>query len=282
MLRDQSFSPDSLIPFQAYRTPRPDGKGFIKGEPEIWDTVAHFYFSERFRSINESARVAIQLMPSASEARKVAQRTTPPESWMTNRLRIIRTALWFQFKACPKLPEALLSGEVPIGDARSLGKGWEPRNRGNERWQQVVEGTAKRFLSQDRMILLASGDVDVFNPFLFSSRLAQLLGDKQVHEILIGCRTGADAMAEQWAIETYTPVSHHPIRAHDGKDRAEQAIEAITSLATHALVFSKGADKTIAKMLHNLKTHQTPTRLVRLDNNGRPLPKPRAIPQPAG
>ena len=273
MLRGESFCPDSLIPFPTYRSVRSDGKGFRKGPPEIAETLAHFYFSERFRGLSETSRRSLFLLPSASEARKEAQRTAPSDSWMESRLAIVKMAVWQQYRTMPQLPAAILSGEVTIGSARSLGRGWEPRFHGDERWAQVVRKTAEKYLSSDKMVLLASGDTDIFNPFLFSSKLSLLLGRKRVHELLVGCRPGVDALAEQWAIQNYVPVVHLPVGSMRGTVLHEVAVDSLAATASHAFLISKGNDKTVLALLSRLTNYQTPTRVVRLDHDGRPLPK---------
>jgi len=273
MLAGETFSPDSLIPFSTYRTARDDGKGYVWGAPELCGTLAHFYFSERLRGVDEQLRREILLLPSASEARKAAQRLEASPKWTEVRLDIVKAALWCQFLALPSLASNLLAGEVAIGDGQSLGHGWEARRRGDERWKQVVQKTAQQFVSPGRMVLLATGDTDIYNPFLFSSRLAVLLAGKLPKEMLIACRSGVDAMAEDWAIENHIPAVHHPLRKAPGTPVTEASIQALASAATHAIIFTKGQDSSIIQLRQHLAHRQIPTRVVLLDKDGRPVPK---------
>lgn len=273
MLAGEKFSPDSLIPFSTYRTARDDGKGYVWGAPELSSTLAHFYFSERLRGIDEQMRREILLLPSASEARKAAQRLEASPKWTDVRLDIVKAALWCQFLALPSLASNLVSGAVAIGDGQSLGHGWEARRRGDERWKQVVQKTAQQFVSTGRMVLLATGDTDIYNPFLFSSRLAVLLAGKLPKEMLIACRSGVDAMAEDWAIENHIPAVHHPLRKAPGTPVTEASIQALASAATHAIIFTKGQDSSIIQLRQHLVHRQVPTRVILLDKDGRPVPK---------
>ena len=269
-----SFSPDSLIPFSTYRTPRQDQKGFLRGAAELSATLVHFYFAERFRGRDEALRKEVLSCPSASEARKIAQRSDPDERWLDNRLALVKSALWMQFSAAPFLAAQILDGVLPIGTARPLGKGWEPRRHGNERWERAVRKVAQSFVSSERMCLLATGDPDVFNPFLFSTRLGSLLGDRQPNELIISCRRGVDAMAEQWAIDHYIPVRHFYHRTGNRAPVSSEDIDTIVSASTHAFILSHGEDKTIAVLLDALRSHtRIPTRLVRLDQDGKPIPR---------
>lgn len=273
MFAGDTFCPDSLIPFPTYRSPREDGKGFVWGQPEISATVAHFYFSERLRGIDGSARRGILDLPSASEARKVAQRLSANEQWTERRLDIVKAGLWAQFARLPGLAERLASGELPVGPAQALGRGWEARRRGDDRWKQAVLKTAQQFLVADRMRLLATGDTDLFNPFMFSSRLAVLLDGRRPAEVLIACRSGVDAIAEDWAIQNYVPVIHHPLRKKPGSPVSDEAIQALVAASTHAIVFTRGEDATIQQLRSRLHESRIPTRTILLDKDGRPLPK---------
>ncbi len=141
------FSPGSLIPFSTYRTPRQDQKGFLRGDAEISATLVHFYFAERFRGRDEGLRREVLSSPSATEARKIAQRIEPDEHWLENRLALVKSALWMQFTAVPTLPAKILDGSIPIGSARPLGKGWETPRQGKERWERTVRKVAQAFVS---------------------------------------------------------------------------------------------------------------------------------------
>lgn len=273
MLAGEKFCPDSLIPFPTYRTAREDGKGYVWGPPELCGTLAHFYFSERLRGVDEHMRREILLLPSASEARKAAQRIEAPTKWTTARLEIVKAALWSQFLIAPTLAADLLAGRVRIGDGQSLGHGWEARQRGDERWKQVVQKTAQQFLSGSRMVLLATGDTDIFNPFLFASRLAVLLAEKRPNEMVIACRAGVDAMAEGWAIDNYVPAVHQPLRKRPGTPVTETSIQTLASAVTHAILFTKGQDSTIIQLHQQLVHRRIPARVVLLDKDGRPVPK---------
>lgn len=273
MLAGEKFCPDSLIPFPTYRTARDDGKGYVWGAPELCATLAHFYFSERLRGIDESMRREILLLPSASEARKAAQRVEAHAKWTEVRLDIVKCALWCQFLSMPSLASNLLSGVLEIGDGQSLGHGWEARRRGDERWKHVVQKTAQQFVASGKMVLLATGDTDIFNPFLFSSRLAVLLDGKLPKEMLVACRSGVDAMAEGWAIENYIPAVHQPLRKAPGTPISEASIQALASAATHAIIFTKGQDSTIIQLRQQLAQSRIPARVILLDKDGRPVPK---------
>lgn len=268
------FSPDALIPFATYRTPRQDQKGFLRGDAEVSATLVHFYFAERFRGVDEGLRREVLSSPSATEARKIAQRHEPDERWLENRLALVKSALWKQFTAVPNLPARILDGSLPIGNARSLGKGWEPRRQGNERWERTVRKVAQAFVSSERMSLLATGDTDVFNPFLFSSRLGSLLGDRLPNELVICCRRGVDATAEQWAIERCIPVQHFNRRPGSNHPPGIEEIKTIVSASSHAFILSRGTDNTVTSLLAALRLHkEIPTRFVRLDLNGKPIPR---------
>lgn len=273
MFPGDHFCPDSLIPFSTYRTPRADGTGFLRGGPELSATIAHFYFSERLRSVDQAARLDVLGLPSASEARKVVQRLDASEVWTKNRLGIVKAALWLQFLTVPSLATQLLDGSISIGDGGALGHGWESRRRGDERWKQVVLKTATQFQAGNNMALLATGDPDIYNPFLFSSRVAVLLGERVPTTVVVGCRAGVDAMAEDWALQRYIPAVHLPVRTNPGSSVPPAAITALSSAATHAIVFSKGEDATVRNVVATLTEQGKPTRIIHLDDHGRPLPK---------
>lgn len=271
-----SFTPDTLLPFACYRTPRRDLRGFVRGGPETPSTLAHFYYSERARDIDEDLRREILEMPSATEARKAAQRLEASPDWTEARLPLVHCALWMQFNSVPGLAEALLAGNIPIGPGRALGAGWESRRRGDDRWRQAVHKVAARYVGSTRpspMHLLATGDPDLFNPFLFSSRLAVLLGGKVPSSVVIGCRSGVDASAELWAMQHHIPVRHHPLRVSPNKPTDPAAMASFVGYATHALILSRGEDRTCLAILELLQAKGIPTRYVRLDQDGRPIPK---------
>ena len=266
------FSPDTQLPFETYRRQRADKRGFVRGGPESFATLAQFYFSERARPSNEELRLEIAGLPSAAEARKAAERLPATPEWLDHRVDIVRCALWNQFRQMPSLARGVLDGTVMIGSARSLGSGWYPRNRGDQRWEQVVLKTAKRFVDGNAVSLLATGDPDVFNPFLFSARLNALLDRSSLvpNQIVISCRAGVDAMAELWAMERYIPVLHRQVRTTPSKPVAESQLEALAAASTHAFILTKGIDQTIARILATLKTARIATRVVRIKDNGQP------------
>jgi len=272
MFADEFFCPDSIIPFPTYRPPRDDGNGFLWKPAEISATVAHYYFSERFRETDNETRRSVLDLPSASEARKFAQRTPAPEKWMNDRLDIVKAALWSQFKTLPLLAERLVNGSLAIGSGKALGHGWESRRRGDERWKLAVLKSAQQFVAAERMTLLATGDTDILNPFLFASRLAALLDGKRPTDVLVACRGGVDAMAENWAIQHHIPVIHHPLRTVPGASTSESAIQSLAEVATHAIVITRGEDSTIQQLRYQLNQRQIPTRAIILDKDGRPVP----------
>lgn len=280
MFAGEKFNPDSLIPFSTYRPPRPDGKGFIWGVPEMSATVAHFYFSERMRGVDEDARRSTLILPSSSEARKAAQRVPATDKWIAARMQIVKSALWSQFRCIPSLAEGLLNGSIPIGSGQPLGHGWEARKRGDERWRHVVLKTAKQFLSGPRMVLLATGDTDIFNPFLFSARLDILLKQRRPAEMLISCRAGVDAMAEDWAIQNYVPAVHRSLRKTPGTSVLEDSIKALAEVATHAIFFTRGEDSTIRQLCARLALRRIPTRVIHLDKDGRQIQNRNASARP--
>lgn len=270
------FSPDTQVPFDTYRRQRADKRGFQRGGPETFGTLAQFYFSERARSISEDARLEIANLPTAAEARKAAGRLPAPQHWLDHRLEIVRCALWKQFRQMPSLACGLVEGSVTTGSARSLGLGWSPRNRGDQRWNQIVLKTATRFMAGSAVSLLATGDPDVFNPFMFSARLTALLERSSLapNQIVISCRAGVDAMAELWAMERYIPVLHFRVRPRQGKPISESQLDALTAATTHAFILTKGFDQTINRVLAKLKAAHVATRIVRIKDNGQPtVPK---------
>lgn len=273
MFAVETFRPDTLLPFSSYRTPREDEKGFRRGLPELAPSLAHFYFSERARFVDDSLRRSMLCLPSASEARKQAQRIQATEHWTNNRLAIVKLALWKQFVAAPQLATGILEGTIQVSGARALGHGWETRRHGEERWRQAVAKIAELFVKGGMMNLLATGDPDCCNPFLFSTRLSVLLAEKLPRQVIIGCRAGVDAMAEQWAIQNHLPAIHLPIRQHGREAVAINALQALASAATHAIIFTKGEDLTVKRLLPILAERKIPTRLIKLDKDGRPIPK---------
>jgi len=270
----QTFSPDSLLPFDAYRTPRPDGRGFLRGGPELCPSVAHFFFSERFRGYDDPLRQELLDGHTASEARKITSRTENHPAWVERQDQIIRCALWKQFLVLPSLPNDLLTGSIKLTNGHCLGKGWEIRNAGNQRWSNLALTTASRFLAKgNHMSLLATGDTDVTNPFLFSSRLDVLLSNRQPDQMIIACRQGVDALAELWSIERYLPTIHSPLRSAPAAPIKDELLQSLVSHATHAILFAKDGSTVATALLPMLKAGQVPTRHVRLDSNGRPIPK---------
>ncbi len=267
-----AFSPDTLLPFATYRRQRADKRGFLRGGPETFATIAQFYFSERARSIGEDIRLEIANLPSAAEARKAAGRIPASSEWLDRRLDIVRCGLWNQFRQAPSLAHGLLDGTITVGSARSLGAGWSPRHRGDLRWQQILLKTARRFVGGEAMNLLATGDPDVFNPFLFSARLTTLLDKSSAtpSQIIVSCRAGVDAMAELWAMERYIPVLHCRIRPRPGSPISDLQLDTMIAAASHAFVLTKGTDQTVSRVLEKLKAVGVATRIVRIKGNGQP------------
>ena len=266
------FSPDTQIPFETYRRQRPDKRGFLRGGPETFATLAQFYFSERARSAGEDVRLEIANLPSAAEARKAAERLTASPEWLDHRLDIVRCGLWSQFRRMPSLARCLVDDKISTGSARCLGAGWSPRNRGDQRWRQLVLKTAKRFVDGPAVSLLATGDPDVFNPFLFSARLTALLERSSITptQIVISCRAGVDATAELWAMERYVPVIHHRVRPRPGSPISDLQLDTLVTASTHAFVLTKGNDHTVSSILARLKQAHVATRIVRVKDNGQP------------
>lgn len=270
----QTFCPDTLLPFETYRTPRADGRGFQRSGIESCPSVAHFVFSERFRGYDDAQRLEILGHCSAGEARKIVSRTEAHPNWVERQDQIIRCGLWKQYQLKPTLPAAILKNEIALNDAHCLGKGWEKRNGGHERWAQLARSTALRFTTAERrMSLLATGDTDINNPFLFTSRLDVLLTNRQPDQMIIACRQGVDSLAELWCIERYLPVLHAPLRAAPSAPVKTELLQALVALATHSILFSKEDSATVKAIIELLKAQQVPTRHIRLDANGRPLPK---------
>lgn len=269
-----TFTPLTLLPFETYRTPRPDGRGFQRSEIELSPSIGHFFFSERFRGYDDNTRIAILGYPAAGAARKLVHRSEPSPAWVARQEQIIRCGLWKQFLNKPSLPEQILAGKVALRDGQALGKGWELRHQGNERWATLVRSTATRFVSRENaMSLLATGGSDLHNPFLFSSRLDVLLSNRLPDQMVIACRQGIDALAEFWSIERMIPVVHRPVRVSTKTAIQPALIDELTVIASHAIIFSKENEALTKSLLESLKKRSVPTRLVRLDQQGKPVPK---------
>ncbi|WP_341744567.1 hypothetical protein [Azonexus hydrophilus] len=265
------FTPNGLFPFQTYRTPRADQKGFLSGGPETAPSVAVFLFSEAFRGVDEAMRRQVLDM-SLSEAKK-ASRSTSSDKWVDHQDKIIRMALWKQFCALPSLPVHLYRKRLSIGSADKLGKAWLGED-GQNRWAAAVVDTTLSFLRRSKIeSLLISGDTDIFNPFLLSSKIAPIVQKSPPNQIVIPCRRGVDAMAELWAINNYIPAIHSPIRdtpAHPVKD---QALIALAKQSSHAVIFGHPGSRYSRMLAESLKSAGVPFTPFLIDENGRPVPK---------
>ena len=271
----QTFSPDTLLPFDTYRTPRQDGRGFQRGPVESSSSLAHFFFSERFRGYDDARRIELLGYPSAAAARKVVAKEEAHPKWIERQDQLVRCALWKQFcNLADRYRPLSWAGEIALNGSQCLGKGWEIRHNGNERWSMLVRSVATRFVTRDSfMSLLPTGDTDINNPFLFSSRLDVLLAKRLPDQIVIACRQGVDALAELWSIERYLPVIHHPLRAAPSSPIKPEALDSLVTMATHAILFAKDDSPFGKSMLAILKAQDKPTRKISLDEHGRPVPK---------
>lgn len=88
------FDPESLIPFHGYRRFLEDGEITTDMVP----TLAHFYESEKFRTVDESLRLAVLDTRTAKEARKFTKKRDNlwRADWKAVRGRVLRAGLAMQ------------------------------------------------------------------------------------------------------------------------------------------------------------------------------------------
>jgi predicted NAD-dependent protein-ADP-ribosyltransferase YbiA (DUF1768 family) len=88
------FDPESLIPFLAYRRFLDDGEVTTDMVP----TLAHFYESEKFRTVDESLRLAVLDTRTPKEARKFTKKRAElwRSDWKAVRGRVLRAGLAMQ------------------------------------------------------------------------------------------------------------------------------------------------------------------------------------------
>lgn len=277
-----SLSSDDLLPFHGYRR-RSGGEGFERGGGEIYSSIEHFFQSEKFRGVDEEFRQHIISLPTAREARKAALKREADirPGWEKIQNKVMAAAIWFKFSEHERFAQALLADpHLAEGAYRFKDHYWGDLRDG------VSIGFYRRILLAYReklrsgvMRVLVTGSSDFSNPFLFQTKMKTLLKQTTPDEFIINCGRGADVLAERWAIAHAIPVRHCPLRGSRSHTERERRNREALSAATHAIVFVQGNSPRIDELLVAAKERQIPTRLIRLDAEGklqRSPPGPRA------
>lgn len=245
-----SLAPDELMPFPAYRTPRIDVRtAFESMRPELAPTVEHFFQSERFRGTDEALRRAILEANSAREARKLAQRKSAVErpNWTALQERVMETGLWMKLREHPQYAQTLVRHPEAADLAypyRDHFWGGHREGVSENRYRTVLLRMRDKLLTRNMARVAITGSSTFSNEFLMSSKLSVLFRRVPPDLVLIGCRPGADALAERWAIEHALPVRHIPYRGRRSSGERERHGRALLGKATHLVAFSDGDSET--------------------------------------
>lgn len=245
-----SLSPDDLMPFPTYRTPQIDVRTVFDGtRPELPPTVEHFFQSERFRTTDEALRRAILDANSAREARKLSQRKSAVErpNWTTLQERVMETGLWMKLREHPQYAEALARHPEIADNAypyRDHFWGGHREGVSENRYRALLLRMRDKLLARNLVRVAITGSSSFSNEFLMSSKLTLLFRRTPPDLVLIGCRRGADDLAERWAIEQALPVRHIPYRGRRSSSERERHGRALLGKATHLVAFSDGDSET--------------------------------------
>lgn len=245
-----SLSPDELMPFPTYRTLRLDVRqGFEGSRPELAPTVEHFYQSERFRGTDEALRKAILDANSPREARKLANRKSAIErpNWASLHERVMESGLWMKLREHPHIAKHLaMQPEAADGAYGLPDHFWGSHREGvsQDRYRTLLLRVRDKILARSTVRVAITGSSTFSNPFLMSSKLNLLFRRTPPDLVLIGCRKGADDLAERWAIEQCLPVRHVPYRGRRSSSERERHSRDLLGKATHLVAFTDGDAET--------------------------------------
>lgn len=250
LLMPISLSPDELMPFPTYRTARIDARhGFEGMSPELAPSVEHFFQSERFRGTDETLRRAILDANSAKEARKLAARKSAAErpNWTTLQERVMEAGLWMKLREHPHYAQILARRPETAQDSypyRDHFWGGHREGVSENRYRDLLLRMRDKLLARKMVRVAITGSSTFSNEFLLSSKLDVLFRRLPPDLVLIGCRKGADDLAERWAIEQALPVRHIPYRGRRSSSERERHARALLGRATHVVAFSDGDSET--------------------------------------
>lgn len=245
-----SLSPDELMPFPTYRLMRLDVRqGFDGLRPELAPTVEHFYQSERFRGTDEALRKAILDANSPREARKLAHRKSAIErpNWAMLHERVMETGLWMKLREHPQYAQHLVREPAAAESAypyRDHFWGADRQGISQNRYCALLGRIREKLLNRKMVRVVITGSSTFTNEFMMSSKLDVLFRRLPPDLVLIGCRRGADDLAERWAIDQALPVRHIPYRGRRSSSERERHARALLGRATHLVAFSDGDSET--------------------------------------
>lgn len=273
---------DHILPFHGYRRFRVDGSGFERGLPELYASIQHFFESEKFRGVDEEFRQHLMELPTAREVRKAALRRdhhVRPD-WERIQNRVMATAVWLKCREHQEVSAALLTLKAFDGIYRLKDHYWGTDRKGVSVgfYGRVLREIQKR-LQNGGMKVLITGSREFSNQFLFTSKLNAFFNRAFPDEVLIACSKGADAMAEAWALGHYIPVSHYPLKGGRSRTERIRRNSSVIDVATHLVAFMQGEGGDVNDLIELAKTKAIPSRIVKLDADGRLIKPPgRAVP----
>lgn len=247
--------PSDPCMFTGYRNLLPANR------PDIYQSIGHWFESEKFRSTNEAIRQEVLQQPTAKEARKLAGRHADEvrSNWRSIRARVLRAG--FLMAAKQNRSVAAIFSELARLTSLEIGtlldpaarlEGYEMSFYGGVQWE-----AAELHVHHPSRLLLACSDKATY-----ASKKAAI--DKQlagsvISEVIVPIAKGASAIGEEYALFHNLPVTY--MDAPRGKIDLDLA-EKLVDMASQAVVLEKKGGKTFDTLIVQAKEKGKAIKLV--------------------
>lgn len=117
------LKPSDPCLFTGYRNPA------LANRPDIYQSIGHWFESEKFRGVDEALRQEVLEQPTAKEARKLGSRH-PDEirpNWRTIRAQVLRTGFFMAARQNPSV--AIIFAELAQLTSLELGTWLDPAGK---------------------------------------------------------------------------------------------------------------------------------------------------------
>ena len=200
----------------------PDSGVHFSTQPETYQSMEHWYMSEKYRGVSSEARQRIISAATALEASRLGKlRNTPiRQDWNQIRLKVMRVGLWVKFSD-PEMRQLLANtGDEVLVENSPYDAFWGIGREGNGLNMMgtlLMELRNQIKTSQLSPKVIVAGSRNFTNYRRGTAQLTDYFSEKNLwpSEIISGNAIGADSVGELWAMQNYVPVKHFPARWND-------------------------------------------------------------------
>lgn len=232
MITDDILDPQEPRMFLGYRNP---GNDML---PDVYQTITHWFESEKFRGVDETLRVEILNAPTCKEAVKIAKRKVEiiPASWKLLSARVMRAGLAMSAQQNPEVMERIrkLAMLTPLDVEIAFNPGAQIHGYPAKWYCGIQVEMAHAMVSKPQILAIAGISSTSYEAK--KSLIDKHANPATLSMMIVPIARNASAVGEEWAIAHRAPL--HYAFAPKGKLDPE-FLKSLATLANKFLVFER-------------------------------------------